>query len=62
MYHDRGNQEATRPILDAFWSWVEKTSAMHTTNEKLTEALTYSINQKKYLKNIYGRWTDSYLE
>lgn len=45
-------QEATRPILDAFWSWIEKTSAMQTTNEKLTEALTYSINQKKYLETF----------
>jgi transposase len=43
-------QEASQPILDAFWSWVEKTSALHTTNEKLTEALTYSTNQKKYME------------
>ena len=42
-------QEASQPILDAFWTWVEKTSAMQTTNEKLTEALTYSKNQRKYL-------------
>lgn len=39
-------QEASRPILDAFWSWVEKNSALHTTNTKLTEALTYATNQK----------------
>ena len=45
-------QEASQPILDAFWSWVEKTSAMHTTNEKLTEALIYSSNQKKYLETF----------
>ena len=45
-------QEASRPILDAFWAWVEKTSAMHTTNEKLTEALTYSTNQRKYLETF----------
>lgn len=43
-------QEASRPILDAFWAWVEKTSALHTTNEKLTQALTYSLNQRKYLE------------
>jgi transposase len=30
-------QEVSQPILDAFWSWVEKTSAIQTTNEKLTE-------------------------
>ena len=32
------HQEASRPILDAFWSWVEETSALHTTNTKLTQA------------------------
>lgn len=45
-------QEASRPILDAFWSWVEKTSALSTTNELLTKALTYSTNQKKYLETF----------
>lgn len=45
-------QEASQPILDAFWSWVEKTSAMYTTNEKLTEALTYATNQRKYLETF----------
>ena len=39
-------------ILDAFWSWVEKTSALHTTNELLTQALTYATNQKKYLETF----------
>ena len=29
-------QEASRPILDAFWAWVEETSALAATNEKLT--------------------------
>jgi len=45
-------QEASRPVLDAFWSWVEETSALHTTNELLTKALTYSTNQKKYLETF----------
>ena len=45
-------QEASQPILDAFWTWVEKTSAMYTTNEKLTQALGYSTNQKKYLETF----------
>lgn len=45
-------QEASRPILDAFWSWVERTSALYTTNELLTKALTYSMNQKKYLETF----------
>ena len=45
-------QEASRPILDAFWSWVEKTAALATTNEKLTKALVYAQNQKKYLETF----------
>ena len=45
-------QEVSRPILDAFWSWIERTSAMHTTNEKLTEALTYATNQRQYLETF----------
>ncbi len=45
-------QEASRPILDAFWAWVEETSALHTTNELLTKALTYATNQKEYLETF----------
>lgn len=45
-------QEASRPILDAFWSWVEETSALHTANTKLTQALTYATNQKQYLETF----------
>jgi len=45
-------QEASQPLLDAFWSWVEETSAMKTTNELLTKALNYSINQRKYLETF----------
>ena len=45
-------QDASRSILDAFWSWVEETSAMHTVNEKLTKALGYCQNQKKYLETF----------
>ena len=40
-------QTASRMLLDVLWTWVEKTSQMHTTNEKLTEALNYSSNQRK---------------
>jgi transposase len=39
-------QEASKPILDAFWAWVDETSALKTTNEKLTLALNYSKNQR----------------
>lgn len=45
-------QDASQPILDAFWEWIEKTSAMHTTNEKLTQALGYCQNQRKYLETF----------
>ena len=45
-------QEASRPILDAFWAWVEETSVLHTTNELLTKALTYATNQKEYLETF----------
>lgn len=45
-------QDASQPILDAFWAWVEKTSAMYTTNEKLTQALGYCQNQRKYLETF----------
>ena len=45
-------QDASKPILDAFWTWVEKTSAMYTTNEKLTQALGYCQNKRKYLETF----------
>ncbi|WHH59689.1 transposase [Petroclostridium sp. X23] len=45
-------QEASRTILDVFWSWVEETSALSTTNENLTKALNYAKNQKKYLETF----------
>lgn len=45
-------QEASRPILEAFWSWVEATSNLYTTNEKLTTALTYTKNQRRYLETF----------
>lgn len=45
-------QEASRAILDAFWAWVSETSALFTTNEKLTEALGYVTNQRKYLETF----------
>ena len=45
-------QDVSQPILDAFWSWIEETAAMHTVNEKLTQALGYCQNQKKYLETF----------
>lgn len=45
-------KERSKSILEAFWSWVENTSTMYTTNEKLTKALTYSLNQRKHLETF----------
>ena len=45
-------QELSQKVLDAFWSWVDNTSAMYTTNEKLKEALSYSLNQRKNLETF----------
>lgn len=45
-------QVASRAMLDAFWSWVEKTSSLYTTNEKLTTALKYAQNQRPYLETF----------
>jgi len=45
-------QELSKPVLEVFWLWVEKTSQLTTTNEKLTKALNYSKNQKKYLETF----------
>lgn len=45
-------QEASRSLLDAFWSWVDDTAAIPTTNAKLTQALTYAKNQRKYLETF----------
>ena len=49
IYNERKakRQEASRALLDAFWSWVENTISIPTTNEKLTKALNYSLNNKK---------------
>ena len=45
-------QEKSRPILEAFWAWVEETASKHTTNEKLTTALNYSLNQREHLETF----------
>ena len=40
-------QETSRPILDAFWSWVEATSALHTTNEMLSTITITNGDKRK---------------
>lgn len=45
-------QSGAKALTDAFWSWVEKTSGIPTTNEKLTTALTYAMNHKAYFQTF----------
>ena len=45
-------QVASRATLDAFWSWVEETSNIPTTNTKLTKALNYSRNHRQHLETF----------
>ena len=40
-------QSGVTALLDAFWSWIEKTRELPTTNEKLTKALNYAKNHKE---------------
>ena len=47
-----GRQMASKAVLDVFWKWIEETSSLYTTNEKLTTALGYAKNQKKYLETF----------
>ena len=42
-------QEEATPLLDAFWSWIEKTKELYTTNEDLIKALNYATNHKENL-------------
>lgn len=43
-------QERSKPVLEAFWGWVEKTRPLN--NKKLSDALNYAKNQKHYLENF----------
>lgn len=45
-------QTGAKALTDAFWSWVEKTSGIPTTNEKLTTALSYAMNHKAYFQTF----------
>jgi len=42
-------QEEGKPLLEAFWLWVEKTKELYTTNEGLIKALNYATNHKENL-------------
>lgn len=39
--------ERSKPVLEAYWSWLETVNALK--GSKLSEAVTYSINQKETL-------------
>ena len=45
-------QEKMEPILKKFYEWVNLTSEKYIVNNKLREALTYAINQKKQLSEF----------
>lgn len=40
-----------RPVLDAFWSWIDFNKGKVLPKSKLSEALNYAINQKEDLMN-----------
>jgi len=42
-------QDESKPLLEAFWIWVEKTKASFTTNDDLIKALNYASNHKENL-------------
>ena len=43
-------QKQSKPVLDAFWSWVQTVSAVG--GSKLSEAIQYAVNQKEKL-NVF---------
>ena len=45
-------QTGAKALTDAFWSWVKRTSAIPTTNEKLTKALAYGLNHKEQFQTF----------
>lgn len=42
----------SRRVFEAYYAWIKIISAKITTNEKLTKAITYSLNQRKYLETF----------
>lgn len=51
----KGRQEASRLILNAFWSWVEKTSALSITDVLLTKA-KLRIQPERVPRDLHGGW------
>ena len=46
---DIRRQELVRPVLEAFWSWLETVNALP--GSKFGKAVTYASNQKPYMEN-----------
>lgn len=42
----------SRRVFEAYYAWIKIISAKITTNEKLTKAITYGLNQRKYLETF----------
>ena len=53
---DVGCGQSRRPII-SFWSWVEKTSVLSTTNELLAKALNCRIQPERVSGDIHGGWS-----
>lgn len=59
----------SKPEFEAYYEWINEISTKITTNEKLTKAITYSLNQRKYLGTflengqipISNNWNESKL-
>jgi len=47
----RKRTELERPLLDAFWQWVQDTSEIALPKTKLGKALAYAQNQKPFMEN-----------
>lgn len=41
--------ELERPVLDAFWKWIDSINPLG--GSKLSRAIKYALNQKKYMEN-----------
>lgn len=43
-------QRSVKPLMDAYFSWIKVQSVKTTASTKLRTAVTYSVNQEKYLR------------
>ena len=49
---EKQREEKSKPVLDAFFEWVNSMQEKIVLNKKLKEALNYAINQKKELSQF----------